>query len=124
MIRTTNKQFRKNRGLGGGLPDVLNALVGGANSPKVIIRSNITPEITIDIAQLMKPGAAPATSVQGDNAVLMNLIKPEVVVTGLGVEKVTAPYGRPRAGMFMVVATGIGVAAALGGLIAWKICRG
>jgi len=125
MIRTTNRQFRRNRGLGAGLPDLLSTFVGEASkNAKIIIRSNITPEITIDIAQLMKPGTPPATAVQSDNAALMRLIKPEVVVTGLGIEKVMAPYGSPKAGMFMVVATGVAVAAALGGLIAWKICRG
>jgi len=125
MIRTTNSQFRKNRGLGAGFTDALNTFVGEASkNAKIIIRSNVTPEITIDIAQLMKPGAPAPTSVSSDNAALMKLIKPEVVITGLGVEKKMAPYGSPKAGMFMVVATALGVSAVLGGLIAWRVCRG
>jgi len=123
MIRTANKQFRRNRGLGENLPDALRGFLtaGGA---KLIVRSNLTPEITIDLAQLTRPGIPSATAVQGQNAALMRLVKPEVIVTGLGVEKSFAPHGRPTAGMFTVVIVGAGVAAAIGGLIAWRICRG
>jgi len=128
MIRTANRKFRHNRGLGAGLPDVLNSLVGAAGGAsdgvKIVIRSNVTPEITIDVAQLLKPGTPPASSVSGENAAMLSLIKPEVVVKGLGLEKVMAPYGNPRAGMFTVIATGGLIAAALGGLVAWRICRG
>jgi hypothetical protein len=123
MIRTANRQFRRNRNFGNGLPDMLRNLAS-AGGAQLIIRSNVTPEIRINVADLAKPGTPPKTAVQGDNAVWMNLIKPEVVMTGLGVEKSLAPYGKPTTGMFTMVAVGAGIAAALGGLVAWKICRG
>lgn len=123
MIRTANRQFRRNRGLGEGVADMLRNVVS-AGSPQLIIRSNLTPEIRINIADLTKPGAPSQTAVQGDNLALMRLIKPEVIMTIAGVEKSHAPYGKPTTGMFTLVAVGVGVAAALGGLVAWKICRG
>lgn len=123
MIRTANKQFRRNRGLGDGLTDALKGVLS-AGGAQLIVRSNLTPEIRIDISQLVKPGTPADTAVQGQNTALMSLIKPEVVVTGLGVEKSIAPYGKPTAGMFTVVAVGAISAASIGALIAWKICRG
>lgn len=123
MIRAANKHFRANRNFGNGLPDMLRSLAS-AGGAQLIIRSNITPEIRINVADLAKPGTPPQTAVQGDNAVLMSLIKPEVIMTGLGIEKSLAPYGKPTTGMFTLVAVGAGIAAALGGLLAWKICRG
>lgn len=123
MIRTVNRQFRRNRGLGDGLTDTLRSVLS-AGGAQLIVRSNLTPEIRIDISQLAKPGQPAATAVQGENAALMNLIRPEVIVTGLGVEKSIAPYGKPTAGMFTVVAAGAAVAAAIGAAVAWKICRG
>lgn len=123
MIRTANRQFRRNRGLGDGLTDTLRGVLS-AGGAQLIVRSNLTPEIRIDISQLAKPGEPAKTAVQGENAVLMNFIRPEVVVTGLGVEKSIAPYGKPSAGMFNVVIGGVLVAGAIGAAIAWKICRG
>jgi hypothetical protein len=105
--------------------DILRSVTGAATAnAQVVIRSNITPEIRINLAELAKPGAPSAAAVQSDNATLMKLIKPEVIITGLGLEKRMAPYGSPKAGMFTIVAVGVSVAAALGGLVAWKICRG
>lgn len=117
MMRT------RNQGLGNGLPDLLRS-AASAGGAKIIVRSNLTPDITIDLAQLMKPGEPASTAVQSPNTAVMQFIKPEVEVTGLGVSKTFSPHGRPTAGMFTVLAAGAAAMATLGGLIAWKICRG
>lgn len=125
MIRTANRHPR-NRQLGNAA-DLFRSVAGAATTgAQIIIKSNVTPDIKIDIGNLLKPGPGipPQTAVQSDNVTLMKLIKPEVIITGLGLEKSIAPYGKPTTGMFTVVAIGVGVAAALGGLMAWKICRG
>jgi len=119
MIRSRN--LRRNKQFG----DLTDALKGflSAGGMQLVLKSNVTPEIIIDVSQLAKPGAEAQTAVQGD-PVLMRLIKPELLVRGLGVEKSIAPYGQPQAGMFTMVAVGTAIAGALGAIIAWRICRG
>ena len=89
---------------------------------RLMISSNLTPDITIDLAQAMKSDA-PATSVVSakDNAML-RLMKPEIIFSTLGVEKVISPYGRPQAGMFNIVLASLGAAALIGAAITWKAC--
>lgn len=113
--------MRNHTTLGQGPLDALKGVLS-SGSAQLVVRSNFTPEITIDVSKLVKTGEE-KTAVQGQNATVMRLIKPEVIVRGLGIEKSIAPYGRPEAGMFTIIAVGAGAAAVLGGMIAWKLCR-
>lgn len=107
----------------GNVADLLKNVVSSTGGAKLIIRSNVTPEIVIDLTQISKPGPAPDTAVQGQNVALMNLIKPEVELVGLGVSKSIHPYGKPTTGLFTLAVVGAALAAAGGGFVAWRICR-
>lgn len=65
----------------------------------IVLRSNITPEIAFNIADLLKPGtpsqAAAEKAVSSENPLLMKLVKPRITIRGLGMSKSIAPYGDP-----------------------------
>lgn len=103
------------------------SLLGEAGS-KVIFRSNVTPDITIDISGLMKSRAAGGppseeVPVSSDDKTLLKIIRPEVTLRAIGNTATYAPYGRPRkefaiALLFAIVASGL-----VGAKIAWTICK-
>lgn len=68
------------------------ALSVGVN--QLVIRSQITPDITIDLSQVAQ-GGPPQAAVQGQGNFFLNFIKPEIELDLLGVSKIVAPYGVP-----------------------------
>jgi hypothetical protein len=94
-------------------------------SPKLVFTSNLTPEISLNLLELLQSdeGSQPATEIVEEGGTTLKLIRPEVIVEGLGRRKSFAPYGRPYAGMFGIILGSMGVIALISGLIAWHICR-
>lgn len=92
---------------------------------EVIIESNVTPEIVIDLAAALQPGPPPDTAVSGSNKLALRLIQPEIQISTLdgALKKSIAPYGKPRTGMFSILMFSVGAAGLVGAAIAWKICR-
>ena len=104
----------------------LNQLVGVSN-PQLVISSNITPDITVDLSKLLVPGTQPAVessqAVTANNKLLLQLMQPEITFTSLGAQKTIAPYGRPIGNVHLFLLLGIGAFALTGSMIAWKLCR-
>ena len=89
---------------------------------QLTISSNLTPEFTIDLAQAIKPDAPASSIVRTKDNILLRWMKPEIIISTLGIEKVISPYGRPQAGMFKVAIASFGAAALIGAAITWKAC--
>lgn len=89
----------------------------------MIFRSNVTPEITVNLSNLFTKGDPPPEAVQGRNKLALQIIKPEVVVRAYNAEKSIAPYGKPQAGMYVYILGGIALAGLLGAIITFVICQ-
>jgi hypothetical protein len=100
--------------------ELVGTLASGAQT-RVIIRSQMTPEIRLDVAQLLE---GRESGVSSPSPGYMKLMKPEIIVSVGGLEKSIAPYGRPTANYFMVMVGGTVAASLIGAAIAWRLCRG
>ena len=105
-----------------GVKGTISSLLSSGKT-ELVFRSQVTPEIKIDVASLLTPGPAPASAVQAEGRVALSFIKPEIVIRSLGVEKSVAPYGKPTKDLYTVVLWGTIGAAAIGASLAWWICR-
>lgn len=104
--------------------DVLSSILSTGMStvtPKLVVSSNLSPDITIDLAQMLKPGDT-SQAISSEDQFILHLIRPEVIITGFGMRKSMAPYGRPYAGMVYVCIAGILITGLLGAAITWSIC--
>lgn len=113
--------------LNGGLSTGLLSVLGESGS-KIVFRSNVTPDITIDISGLMKAKAgkvAPSEEVpiSSDDKMILKLIKPEVTLKALGNTIYYAPYGSPRKEFLVILAAGFVVAGLVGARLAWALCK-
>ena len=88
----------------------------------LIFRSNVTPDITVDLASLLQPGQPPNSAVQGSSALALSLIKPEIVVSALGLDKTIAPYGIPQEGAWTYLIMGLSIATFLGAGLTYSYC--
>jgi len=95
-----------------------------ATGAEIVIESNVTPEIIIDLAAALSP-SPPDTAVSGSNELALKLIQPEIEVSTLqgALRHSIAPYGKPRAGMFSMLILSTAIAGLIGAAIAWNICR-
>jgi hypothetical protein len=104
----------------------LKTILGGA-TPKLVFSSNVTPKISLDLEEIVKPGGPSLTSlkesVEGKGKIFLKLIKPEIIIRTFGVEKSYTPYGKPYANMPIFLLGGICLTGILGASIAWYICR-
>ena len=89
---------------------------------KLTVSSNLTPEITIDLAQATKSDAPASSVVSAKDNFMLALMKPEIIFSSFGIEKIVSPYGRPQAGMFNIVIVSLGAAALIGAALTWNIC--
>lgn len=95
-----------------------------ATDSVLIFRSNVTPEITINLENLFTPNSnPPPETVQGSNKLALQLIKPEIIVNSYGIEKPIAPYGIPETGMYVYFFGGLLAAMLTGAIITFIICR-
>ena len=102
----------------------------GETGTRVIFRSNVTPDITIDISGLMKAQAGkkpePDTEevpVSSSDKKLLKIIRPEVTLNVLGNHASYAPYGRPQRSWAIVFVFAIIASTLLGAKVAWALCK-
>jgi hypothetical protein len=100
---------------------IFNKIVGGAGG-QLVFRSQLTPEIVIDLANLATPKPSPQAITSSDRAAL-RFIRPEVIIRGLGVEKSVAPYGKPSPHFYLNILIASAAVGLIGGGLAWKICK-
>lgn len=111
----------------------------GETGTRVVFRSNVTPDITVDISGLLKskaqagpggvliPGEAELQSgnvpVSSADKRLLKLIRPEISVNALGNAVSYAPYGRPSRTTAIIIVSTMIAAALIGAKIAWVTCK-
>jgi len=113
--------------LDGGLTEGVLSVLGESGS-RIVFRSNVTPDITIDISGLLKAkaGKIPPTEevpVSSDDKAILRLIRPEVTLKALGSVVNYAPYGRPRKEFLVMLGAGFVIAGLIGARLAWAVCR-
>ena len=105
------------------MADLRSLVQAGTGDADLVIRSNVTPEITIKLADVLAPGQPSQRAISSQHPLLMQLIKPEIIVKTLGVEKPYSPYGRPRAGMHQMIIVVLLSSGLIGALLAWLACH-
>ncbi len=122
----------------------------GESGTRVVFRSNVTPDITVDISGLMRVKASeieldPSTSagttpadqgvvvpanpdaeevpVSSADTKLLKFIRPEVALNVLGNRVGYAPYGRPRRSTAIAFVFAIVASILIGAKIAWVVCK-
>jgi len=93
-----------------------------ATGGELIFRSQLTPEIRIDLANLMQPRPSPA-AVSSSDATALRVIKPEIILRGLGAEKSIAPYGKPSPHFYVNVLIASAAVGLLSAGLAWRLCK-
>jgi len=97
-------------------------LLSTANN-SIIVRTQITPDIVIDLNKLLTPGTSGTDAVSGQNSTVLDLIKPSVIVNALGFQKKVEPYGTPSENFGLVLAALALGLIALGGASAFWLCK-
>lgn len=102
----------------------LASLAKSANA-SIAIKSNTSPDIVINIGDMLAPGADPtgAQSVSSSNQSALNWIKPQIVIQAGGATNTYAPYGTPNSLGFVGFAIAALLMALLGGKLALMLCR-
>ena len=90
---------------------------------ELIFRSNVTPEITIDLSSVVSKKEPKPDAVSGSNKLALQFIKPEIIFQVLGIEKSIAPYGKPETGFYTYVLGVLASAGLLGGVLTFGICK-
>ena len=114
--------------------DLVSSLTKGAMSllgesgSKIVFRSNVTPDITIDVSGLMKAkaGKVPPTEevpVSSDDKFVLKIIRPEVTLRAIGNTATYAPYGKPRKEFALALLFAVAASGLIGAKIAWTICK-
>ena len=95
----------------------------GQSGSKIIFRSNITPEIEIDIANLVKPGTSAQSQDIVSNSRTLGLIKPKATLKALGLQISRAPYGEPNQNGWLFVILGFVCVGLIGMKLTWSTCK-
>jgi hypothetical protein len=102
----------------------------GETGTRVVFRSNVTPDITLDISGLMKvkAGQEPAPDaeevpVSSSDKTLLKVIRPEVRLNVLGTQTRYAPYGRPQRSWAIAFVCALVASTLIGAKIAWVVCK-
>jgi len=111
----------------------------GESGTKVIFRSNVTPDIVVDISELMKVKAVgisidddapvdptPETEevpISSEDTRLLKIIRPEVSLNILGNRVSHAPYGRPRRTTAVIFVFALIASSLIGAKLAWVACK-
>lgn len=111
--------------------DFLQNILQTTTSPQIIFSSNVTPDIALDLSEILSAKKQQPTTDESKKALkgsgigsqILRLIRPEVIIETLGMEKSYAPYGHPYKQTYIFVLLGIGAVGILGASIGWNICR-
>jgi hypothetical protein len=105
------------------MPDMRSLLTAVAGQAELVIDSNVTPKIVVNLADILVPGTPSNTAIQSDHPLMMKLIRPEIAVQTIGIEQSFAPFGKPRAGMYAIVGVSVVAAGVFGALLSWAVCK-
>lgn len=106
---------------------IADAVLSSGGGSEVIFRSQVSPEVRVDLDELGKglPGKAvprePGASSIVAEWVLANVIKPEINVRVAGIQKVIAPWGRPNRNVAPLLALTLLAGAGALGYAGYKI---
>jgi len=100
----------------------LSALAQGANA-NIAIKSNTSPDIVINVSDLLSPDADATKSISSSNQSSLQWIRPKIVIRSMGNESAFAPYGEPNSMIFLAIAAGAIVMALLGAKLAMMLCH-
>jgi len=101
------------------------SVASSATQNTLTIRSQITPDIVIDLNKLVSsdPSVPANEAVQSQSSTLMNWIRPELIVNAVGIQKTIAPYGEPTQDLTVYVGAAVVGILALGAFLAFSVCR-
>ena len=105
------------------MADIRSIFTAVAGQADLTIDSNITPKITVNLADILVPGQPSQTAIQSNNPLLMRIIRPEIAIQSVGIERSYAPYGKPQAGMYAMIGLGLFIACLTGGATTWLFCK-
>jgi len=113
-----------------GSSDLMKLLSAGAASiagkAKIVLRTNVTPDITINVDSLMKAkGAAPPPgTVSSEDEMALKILQPEITLRMGGQKQmVFAPHGKPR-GEYLLIFFGVLLLSGIvGARVAWSMCK-
>jgi hypothetical protein len=103
--------------------DVRSLFTAVAGQAELEIDSNVTPIIKVNLADILVPGTPSQGAIQSDYPLIMRLIKPEIAIQAIGIERSYAPYGKPQAGMYAIIGVSVVAAGLLGAAGSWIICK-
>lgn len=106
----------------GSATDLVGSLLNNSNT-EIVIRTQVTPEIKINLANLAAGKQKEETFQSSGGSVALKVIKPEVSIRTMGVEKVVAPYGRPEQNYVAVALATLFGSALVGASLAFYVCR-
>lgn len=119
----------KARGLGNGqsfvaaLQQTGLSMLAQAGS-KIIFKSNLTPEIIIDVSTLAGKQVSPDhPDVSSRSRATLGLIQPKVTLKALGLHTSRAPYGNPNPNAWMFILAAFIGAGLVGMKLAWSGCK-
>lgn len=112
----------------------------GETGTRVVFRSNITPDITVDISGMLKakaqgllePGTTDITPdkvnpeevpVSSSDKRLLKFIRPEVSLNVVGNQVSYAPYGQPQKLFAVIFTFALAASALIGAKLAWTVCK-
>ena len=113
---------RRHLYLGQAPSDLVGSLLNNSNS-EIIIRSQVTPEIRIKLANLMAGRQKEETFQSSGGSVALKVIKPEVIIRSLGTERSVAPYGKPEQNYMAITLVTLIGSALVGASLAFYVCR-
>lgn len=105
------------------MADIRSIFTAVTGQAELVIDSNVTPRIKINLADVLVPGTPSQTAIQSDHPFLLKLIRPEIAIQAVGIERSYAPHGKPQAGMYAIVGVSILTAGLLGAAASWLICK-
>ena len=105
------------------MSDLRSLFTAVAGQAELIIDSNVTPLMRVNLADILVPGTPSQEAISSDNQLAMRLIRPEILIQSVGITKSYAPYGKPQAGMYAIVGVSILAAGLLGAAGSWLLCK-
>ena len=103
--------------------DVRSLFTAVAGQAELIIDSNVTPVITVNLADILVPGTPSSGAIQSEYPLAMRLIRPEIAIQSIGIERSYAPYGKPQAGMYAIIGVSLVAAGLAGAAASWIYCK-
>lgn len=102
--------------------EALATLARGGNA-SLVIKSNVSPDITLNIADILSPSSANPQLISSPDQSKLQWIKPEVELRVMGASSTYSPYGSPSGDAYIYLILAFVIAALLGAKISWTLCR-